>query len=227
MAKVETARIVLYEYWRSSTSYRARIALNLKGLAYQSVAVDLAAKAHQLPAHLARDPLGRVPVLEIDGLRLVQSIAILEYLEEAYPTPALLPRDAAGRARVRALAMLIAADIHPIGNPSTMAQVDAVLSAAGAAAMDKAAWQRHFIAQGFAAFEMMLADGPGDAAGRFCHGDLPTMADVCLLPQVYNARRWGLELGVYPRILAVEAAAGEVAAFRAAHPDVQSDAARG
>ena len=205
--------IVLYEYWRSSTSYRARIALNLKNLRYRSVTVDLAENQHHAEAHRARDPLGRVPVLCVDGLTLTQSFAILEYLEEAHPSPPLLPPTPVARARVRALSFVIVADIHPLGNPSTMAHAAAL---PGVAAFDKAAWQRHFIAQGLRAFEAMLAHAD---TGKFCHGDHPTFADCCLLPQLYNARRWQLPLDAYPRIRAIEQAAGELDAFQKAHPE--------
>ncbi len=205
--------IVLYEYWRSSTSYRTRIALNLKNLPYRSVTVDLAEKAHHADAHKARDPLGRVPVLQINGLTLTQSFSILEYLEEVYPSPPLLPTEAPARARVRALSLIIVADIHPLGNPSTMTHVAALPGVEG---LDKPAWQRHFITQGLRAFEAMLAHGP---VGKFSHGDTPGFADCCLLPQLYNARRWRVPLDDYPRIRAIEKAASELDGFQKAHPD--------
>ena len=204
--------ITLYEYWRSSASYRVRIALNLKNLCYRRVAVDLLKNEQIASTHKARNPLGRVPVLEINGAVLTQSFAMLEYLEEVYPDPPLLPADALQRAWVRALALIIVADIHPIGNLGTMAHV-ATLTAVET---DKAAWQHHFIAQGLSAFESMLADRQ---TGKFCHGDTPGLADCCLLPQLSNAQRWGVPLDPYPRIRAIEKAAMELESFRKAHPD--------
>ncbi len=209
--------ITLYDYWRSSASYRVRIALNLKNLPYRSVAVDLAEKEHLGRAHKDRNPLGRVPVLTINGLTLTQSFAMLEYLEEVFPEPPLLPADAAARAWVRALALIVVADIHPIGNPGTMAHAATLLPGGK---LDSSAWQRHFIGQGLRAFEALLAqDLARGPAGQFCHGDAPGLADCCLIPQLYNARRWGAPLDDYPRIRAVEAAALAVEGFQKAHPD--------
>ena len=170
--------------------YRLRIALNIKGLAYRRVAVNLARGEQHAAAHLARDPLGRVPVLSLAGRTLTQSFAMLEYLEEAYPTPPLLPADAPARARVRALSLVVVADIHPIGNSGTMAHVDTLFP------LDKNAWQAHFIGQGFAAVEAILAAAP---ASKFCHGDTPGIADCCLIPQIYNANRWGVSLTSIPK----------------------------
>ncbi|MDQ7776855.1 MAG: maleylacetoacetate isomerase [Paracoccus aminovorans] len=203
--------VVLHDYWRSSASYRVRIALGLKTVRYRAVAVDLLAGAQHGAAHRARNPQGLVPVLEIDGLVLTQSLAIIEYLDETRPGPVLLPADAAGRARVRALALAVACDIHPVSNLGVLARVEAL---AGAEA--RAAWNRDNIAAGLAAFERLL-DHPG--TGAFCHGDAPGLADCALIPQLYNARRWGVDLTALPRIGAVAARAETLPAFRAATPE--------
>jgi maleylacetoacetate isomerase len=202
---------VLYDYWRSSASYRVRIALNLKGVAYRPVAVNLLAGEHRAPEHLARNPQGAVPVLDIDGLRLTQSLAMIEYLDETRAGPALLPADPAGRARVRALAQLIAMEIHPICNLSVAARIARL---GGDAA--RLAWMREHIGAGLAAFEALLAQ-PG--TGRFCHGDTPGLADCCLIPQLYNAGRWELDPAAWPTISRIEAACAELPAFAAARPD--------
>lgn len=204
--------IVLYDYWRSSASYRVRIALALKGIAHDRVAVDLVAGEQRAPGHLAVNPQGLVPVLDIDGLRLTQSLAIIEYLDETRPLPALLPADSAGRARVRALAQVVASEIHPVSNQRVLNRVEAL---GGPDA--RAAWNRDNIASGLAAFEALL-DHPA-FTGSFCHGDAPGLADCALIPQLYNASRWGVDFAHLPRIGAVAASCAEVAAFRAAHPD--------
>lgn len=205
------ARTVLYDYWRSSAAYRVRIALALKGIGYDRVPVDLAAGDQRGPAHLARNPQGAVPVLEIDGLRLTQSLAILDYLDETRPTPPLLPPDAAGRARVRAVALAIASEIHPLSNLATLTRIER-LSGPDA----RAAWNRDNILRGLSAMETLLADGPDT---RFCHGDTPGYADCVLIPQLYNARRWQVEIDHLPRISAIEAAAAALADITSAHPD--------
>jgi len=203
---------VLYDYWRSSASYRLRIALNLLGIAYQSVPVNLVAGEQTAPDHLRRNPQGLVPVLDIDGLRLTQSLAIIEYLDETRPGSGLLPSDPAGRARVRALSHAVAMEIHPVCNLRVVGHAAAL---SGGGDVLRAEWMAKFIGEGLAAVEAML-DHP--ATGRFCHGDRPGMADLCLVPQLYNARRWEVDLAGLPRILAIDAGCAEVDAFRRAFP---------
>ncbi|APG85972.1 maleylacetoacetate isomerase [Sinorhizobium americanum] len=204
---------VLYDYWRSSASYRVRIALNLVGEDYRSVPVDLLARAHRAPEHLARNPQGLVPVLDIDGERLTQSLAIVEYLAETRTAGLLLPADAIGRQRVRALSHAIAMDIHPVCNLGVVAHVMA--SATDGEAV-RLAWMQKFIGEGLAAFERLL-DHP--STGSFCHGESPSMADICLVPQLYNARRWQVDLSCCPRLVAIDARCAEIDAFARAHPD--------
>jgi maleylacetoacetate isomerase len=203
---------VLFDYWRSSASYRVRIALNLKGIAYRSLSVDLAGGAQRSADYRARNPQGFVPALEIDGQRLTQSLAIIDYLEATRPEPRLLPADPAEAAHVRALALTIACDIHPLNNLRVLKQLTGPLDQNEAA---KNGWIAHWIAEGFAALEALAAP----RAGRFLFGDAPTLADICLVPQVYNARRFGVPLDEYPLLVAADAAAGAVPAFAAAHPD--------
>lgn len=200
---------VLYGYWRSSAAFRVRIGLGLLGLRWQDVPVDLLAGEQRDAANLARNPQGLVPTLEIDGLTLTQSLAMLEYLDETRRA-GWLPADAAGRARVRALAYVIAMDIHPICNSSVAAF--AVNAAGGALSTET--WMRHFIGRGLAAFEALLS-----VPGRFCHGDAVTLADICLVPQLYNAARWGVDAAPFPRAAAIGARLNEIPAFAAAHPD--------
>ena len=203
---------VLYDYWRSSASYRVRIALNLAGVDYKPVVVDLLSRAHKGAEHLKRNPQGLVPALEIDGLMLTQSLAIIEYVVETRGV-SLLPDDAAGRARVRALAHSIALDIHPVCNLSVVSHV--LDLAHGDDAM-RVAWMRKFISQGLEAFEKLL-DHP--ATGTFCHGDTPGLADICLIPQIYNAERWGVDMSGLGRIQAIRKACDPLPAFVNAHPD--------
>lgn len=207
-----TPRPVLYDYWRSSASYRVRIALNLKGITFDRVAVDLVAQDHRRPDHLALNPQGLVPALQIDGLVLTQSLAVVDYLEDTHPKPPLLPANPAARAYVRALSLAVACEIHPISNLVVLARVEAF---AGPDA--RASWNRDNIAHGLKAVEAML-DHPG-FTGRFCYEDRPTMADCTLIPQLYNASRWGVPFDHLPRISAVAHVCAEDPAFVAAHPD--------
>ncbi len=200
--------IRLYDYWRSSASYRVRIALGLAGLGWHSVPVDLAEGGQRTAEHLARNPQGLVPVLEIDGLRLTQSLAIIEYLDETRGL-GLLPDDPQGRARVRALAFAVAMDIHPICN-LRVARF-AVERSGGGITME--GWMQAFIAPGLAALEAMV-DG-----GMYCHGDAVTLADICLVPQLYNARRWRIDLAPMPKLCRIGDHLDTLPAFAAAHPD--------
>lgn len=210
----------LYGYFRSSAAYRVRIALNLKGLAYEQVAVNLVKGEQRAEENLARNPQGLVPVLETDdGTRLTQSLAICEYLEERHPEPALLPGDPAGRARVRSLAQLVACEIHPLNNLKVLKYLVHELKLDEAA---KLAWYRHWIAEGFTALEARLA---GEAAtGAFCHGDSPSLADVWLVPQVFNAERFECDLSAYPTIRRIAERCRAMEAFAKAAPGAQPDA---
>ena len=203
---------VLYDYWRSSASYRVRIALHLAGEPFESVPVDLLAGTHRAPEHLARNPQGLVPVLEIDGARLTQSLAILEYLNDTR-TLSLLPENSAQRAQVRALAHSIAVDIHPVCNLSVVRHATAEAEDKHAATR---AWMKHFIRPGLMAFDTLLE---GFEQTPFCCGDTPSLPDLCLMPQLYNAHRWEVDLSDHPRLQAVETACPTHPAFAAAHPD--------
>lgn len=209
----------LYDYWSSSSAYRVRIALGLKGLAYEQVVVNRLSGAEER-GYFAVNPQGFVPTLEEDGLRLVQSTAIMEYLEERYPDPPLLPADAGGRARVRALVGMIAADIQPLNNQRVQ---DALLGEFGFEEADLRRWYRRWIAEGFASVERFLGAGK---AGTYCHGGQPTLADACLVPQVFNARRWDCDLGAYPLIRGIDSACRAHPAFAAAAPERQADCPR-
>ncbi len=205
--------IVLYDYWRSSASYRVRIALNSLGLDWRSEHVNLLTAAHKSTAHLGRNPQGLLPALAIDGRMLTQSLAIIEYLDETRPQAGFLPRDPVGRLRVRALSYAIAMEIHPICNISVAAHV---VELAGGGDETRTAWMRHYIEKGLKAFEEMLDD---PATGTFCHGDTPTMADFCLVPQLYNAQRWGANIGSCKRLLKIGERCAAVPAFADAYPD--------
>jgi maleylacetoacetate isomerase len=210
---------VLHGYFRSSAAFRARIALNLKGIAFTTVAHDLRAGAQREEAYLALNPAGLVPVLQIDGVALTQSLAICEYLDETRPDPPLLPADAVGRARVRALAQVCACDIHPINNLRVLRYLKARFGQ-DQPAIDE--WYRHWIAEGFDALEEELRRSP--RTGRFCDGDSPTLADVALIPQVWNALRSQIDVGAWPCISSVYEVALALPAFEAALPDRQPDA---
>lgn len=215
--------LVLYSYWRSSAAYRVRIALNLKGLSYETRAVHLLRDGGEQHAEGYRmiNPQELIPCL-LDGDRVItQSLAIMEYLDEMYPEPAtaLLPVDARSRAQVRALAMAVTCDIHPLGNLRVLQQLEAQF---GAGEEQRATWSRHWIATGFKAMEAMLTDNA--ATGRYCHGEAPGMADACLVPQVYNALRWKLPMENYPTLWRIYQACNELDAFRLAAPEGQPDA---
>ncbi|WP_111415540.1 maleylacetoacetate isomerase [Billgrantia lactosivorans] len=210
----------LYGYYRSSAAYRVRIALNLKGLAYDQVAVNLVKGEQRGADNLARNPQGLVPVLETeDGAQLTQSLAICEYLDERHPEPPLLPADAEGRARVRSLAQLVACEIHPLNNLKVLRYLVHELKLDDAA---KLAWYRHWIAEGFTALEARLANE--SASGAFCHGDSPTLADVCLVPQVYNAERFECDLAAYPTLRRIAERCRALDTFARAAPGEQPDA---
>jgi maleylacetoacetate isomerase len=208
----------LYGYFRSSAAFRVRIALNLKALSYEDAFVHLRRNDQSTPDYLAVNPQGLVPALDTDDGRLIQSLPIIEYLDETHPQPPLLPADAAGRARVRALAAIVACDIHPINNLRVLRYL---LRPLGHSEADVATWYNHWIASGFAALERLLAED--ERTGTFCHGDAPGLADVALVPQVVNSERYGLDLSPYPTIVRIYAKCMALNAFAAAHPRQQSD----
>lgn len=210
----------LHNFWRSGTSHRTRIALNLKGLGYEYIAVHLGKEAHLTDAFKAVNPQQLVPALDTGEQVLIQSPAILEWLEEQYPAPALLPADADGRARVRALAAIVGCDIHPINNRRILETLRKTFGADEAAIN---AWCGTWIGAGFDAYEALLA---ADAQrGSFSFGDTPTLADCYLIPQVESARRFKVDLSRWPLISAIDAACAELDAFRRAAPAAQPDAA--
>lgn len=208
----------LYTYFRSSAAFRVRIALNLKGVAYEPQFVHLAKGEQLQPAYRAINPQGLLPALEVDGALLAQSLAIMEYLEETHARPPLLPQDPLGRARVRSLSLIVACEIHPLNNPRVLKYVKRTL---GHSQEEVDAWYRHWIADGLAKLEAEL-DRPG--TGRFCHGDAPSMADCCLVPQIFNARRFNCDLAPYPAVVRVFDACMQLDAFDRAQPGKQPDA---
>jgi len=209
--------MILHGYWRSGTSYRTRIALNLKGLSYDQVGVDLRTGAQRSGDYLALNPQGLVPALVTDGGDVLsQSPAILEWLEETFPQPALLPSDPVARAQVRAMAAVVGCDIHPLNNLRVLKAIKAI----GADEAATQGWIEQWIVSGFDALEAMVANhGRG-----WCYADTPTLADCYLIPQIYSARRFNVDLSAYPNLLAIEARAQAHPAFAAAHPDRQPDA---
>lgn len=208
----------LYSYFRSSASYRVRIALNLKGLPYEAVPINLLKGEQKTDAYKAINPQGLLPALVEGGHTITQSLAIMEYLEETHPTPALLPKSPAERARVRALCLAIACEIAPINNLGILNYLKDSLSASDE---QKNAWIQHWIGKGFSAVEQMLKDGK---SGTYCHGNTPGMADCVLVPQLFNARRFNCDLAPYPTIMRIAEHCEEHPAFAAAHPSKQPDA---
>lgn len=214
--------LILYSYYRSSAAFRVRIALNLKSLPYKLRPVHLLKNGGEQHAENYRqmNPQQLVPTLLSNGRPITQSLAIMEYLEELVPEPALLPKGAEARARVRQIALGVACDIHPIANLRVLQYLKKTLGADHDAILE---WQRHWIGEGLAALEQTLANDP--ATGRFCHGDAPTLADTCLIPQLYNAKyRADMDLAPYPTLLRIEEAAYKLPAFVAARPENQPDA---
>jgi maleylpyruvate isomerase len=211
----------LYDYFRSSAAYRVRIALNLKGIVPdERTYVHLRMGHQRAQDYLALNPQGLVPALALDdGRVLTQSIAIVEYLDETHPDPPLLPSDAEGRARVRGIALSIACEIHPLDN---LRVLNYLIGPLGVSREQKDAWYRHWIDVGFEALEKSLARDA--ATGRFCHGDAPTLADICLVPQMANARRFSIDLSPYSTLRRIEAACNALPAFAGAAPARQPDA---
>jgi maleylacetoacetate isomerase len=201
--------MLLHDYFRSSAAYRVRIALNLKHVAYERREVMLLENEQRSPEHLALNPQGFVPALEVDGKVLTQSLAIIDWLDTRYPEPRLIPADPDARAAAMAQALVIAADTHPLNNLRVMRR----LKAMGIEDDARDEWTRHWIAEGFAALEAMAGDGP------FLGGATPNIADVFLVPQMFNARRFGTPIDAFPKLVRADAAAQEIEVFAAAHPD--------
>lgn len=209
----------LYTYFRSSAAFRVRIALNLKNLAYEPQFVNLVRGEHRRLEYSALNPQALVPALVHDGSLLTQSLAIIEYLEEKHPSPPLLPKDPLGRARVRSLALLVACEIHPLNN---LRALQYLVHELGHSEDDKNKWYQHWIHDGMAKLEADLTRG--DGTGRFCHGDAPTLADCCLVPQVFNAQRYNCDLAHAPTVLRVFGECMRLDAFQRAQPSRQPDA---
>jgi maleylacetoacetate isomerase len=208
------ARPVLHDYFRSSAAYRVRIALNLKGIDYESRMVNLLDGAQRSDSYRALNPQGLVPALEIDGETLTQSLAIIVYLDQRFPDPPLMPRNIIDQAHVRTLALAIACDIHPLNNLRVLRHLKEEFGASEEARND---WYRHWLSEGFAALEAMAAP----RAGTFLFGDSVSLADVCLVPQMFNARRYDLPVDDYPTLVRADSNAVALEAFAAAHPDRQ------
>jgi maleylpyruvate isomerase len=210
--------VKLYTYFRSSAAFRVRIALNLKGLAYESSFVHLAKGEHRKPEYSGVYPQGLLPTLVDDGNALSQSLAIMEYLDETHPEPALLPKDALGRARVRSLSLLVACEIHPLNNLRVLQYLKRHL---GQNEEQINTWYRHWVADGLLKLE---ADLSRAGTGKFCHGEHPTMADCCLVPQIFNAKRYNSDLTPFPTVMRVFYACMKLEAFERAQPAQQPDA---
>ena len=209
--------LTLYSYWRSTTSYRVRVALNLKGLSYKTVPVDLVAGDQRAPDYVAKNPIKGVPTLVLeDGTALTQSLAILEYLDHIAPEPALLPSDPLLRAQVQAAAQVVATDIHPVNNLKVVSRLK---SKHGLTGDDGIAWMRHWMTEGFHAYQALLPDGH-----VFSFADTPQLCDICLVAQLYNAHRWGVDMTPFARLLEIEEIALKLPAFDAARPENQPDA---
>jgi maleylacetoacetate isomerase len=203
--------VVLYDFWRSSACYRVRIALNLKGIAYRAVTTDLAKGDQRSADYRAKNPQGFAPMLEIDGLRLTQSLAICDYLDATVSDPPFAPGGPAARSKVLAMALVIACDIHPLNNLRILKYLDDPLGVAEGARDD---WYRKWVGEGFDALEAMAA-----GAGEYLSGATPGLADICLVPQMYNARRFDTDLTAYPTLVRIDAALTALPAFAKAHPD--------
>jgi maleylacetoacetate isomerase len=210
-------RPLLHDYYRSSAAYRVRIALNIKGIEYDRHPVNLLEGEQRSDEYRAVNPQCLVPTLEIDGLRLTQSLAIIVYLDQRFPDPPLTPADPADGAHVREIALAIACDIHPINNLRVLKYLAGPLRLGED---ERQAWYAHWIGEGFTALEAMAAP----KAGAFLFGDTPSLADICLVPQMYNARRFNVPVNAYPTLLRADANAAQVEAFAAAHPDRQEEA---
>jgi maleylacetoacetate isomerase len=209
----------LYTFFRSSAAFRVRIALNLKGLTYESVPKAFASNEHRAPEYLSLNPQGLIPALAIDGTVLSQSLAIIEYLNERHPTPPLLPADPIERARVRSMALAIACEIHPLNNLRVLNYLRKCL---GQDEQSVGTWYRHWVTTGFEGLEIQARQLSG--ARRYCCGDAVSLADVCLVPQMFNARRFDTDLSPFPTLVAISAHLESLPAFAAARPEVQPDA---
>ncbi|KQI72989.1 maleylacetoacetate isomerase [Loktanella sp. 5RATIMAR09] len=209
--------LTLYSYWRSTTSYRVRVALNLKGLSYRTVPVDLVAGDQHAPDYAAKNPIKGVPTLMLeDGTALTQSLAILDYLDDVVPDPALLPDEQILRARVRAAAQTMAVDVHPVNNLKVVMRLKSEHDFTND---DSIAWMRHWMTEGLHAYQALLPDGPA-----YSFTDTPLLCDICLVAQLYNAHRWGVDMTPFDRLLWIEEQALKLPAFDAARPENQPDA---
>jgi maleylacetoacetate isomerase len=207
----------LYSFFRSSASYRVRIALALKGLSYETISIPMRDNSHRSESYRKINPQQRLPTLELDdGTKLIQSLAIIDYLDAIYPEPRLIPEEPLQRARVQAVAQIIGCDIHPLNNSGTR---NVLTSMFGADEKSLDSWTAYWIREGFGAIDRLLEPGP------YAFGETVTLADLCIVPQVYNARRYNVPLDEFPRVLAVDATARQHPAFQAAAPEVQPDAA--